>query len=156
MSSVATIERMRDGDEELLLPLEKESEMEGFRFVRRMVEEYRSSVNRFDRCGEAFFVAKLSEQNIGICGLNQDPYTHDPTVGRVRRLYVHPAMRKMGVGKLLILRVIEEAKQYYETLTLFTDNPAAAAFYRTIGFAPNPPYDKATHYLSLSHVTEEK
>lgn len=83
---------------QLLLPLEKESEKEWFRFVRRMVEEYRSGVNRFDRCGEAFFVAKLSEQIIGFCGLNQDPYTHDPMVGRVQ--VAHFARHRRGKAVL--------------------------------------------------------
>jgi hypothetical protein len=38
------------------------------------------------RPGEALFVARVGERVVGVCGLNVDPYTAEPRVGRVRHL----------------------------------------------------------------------
>src|SRR5215510_16264793 len=50
-----------------------ESEREGSRFVRRIVDEWAAGTNRFDRPGEALFTARLGDRRIGVCGLNVDP-----------------------------------------------------------------------------------
>lgn len=133
-----------------IYPLVLESEMEGFRFVRRFYDEYVSGTNRFDRDGEALFVAYQLNQIVGICGLNQDPYSQSGAVGRVRRLYVHPDFRKHGVGRRLVSNVILEARRFYTTLTLRTDNAVADQFYRVIGFSTDHVPDNATHWLSLN------
>ncbi|WP_206922936.1 GNAT family N-acetyltransferase [Alicyclobacillus suci] len=132
-----------------MYPLVLESEKEGFRFVRRLYDEYVNGANRFDRDGEALFVAHTG-QIAGICGLNQDPYSLLASVGRVRRLYVHPDLRKFGVGRRLVSGVILEAKRFYATLTLRTDNPVADQFYRGLGFSTVHVPENATHRLSLN------
>lgn len=131
-------------------PLVQESEREGFRFVKRLYDDYVSGTNRFDRDGEALFVARQSNQAVGICGLNQDPYSPESNIGRVRRLYVHPDFRKHGVGRQLISRVILEASRFYATLTLRTDNPVACQFYQAMGFSTDHLPESATHWLSLN------
>lgn len=131
-------------------PLVLESEKEGFRFVRRLYDDYVSGTNRFDGDREALFVARQLNQIVGICGLNQDPYSQFDNVGRVRRLYVHPDFRKHGVGRRLVSNVILEARRFYATLILRTDNPAADQFYRAIGFSTDHVPDNATHWLSLN------
>lgn len=127
-----------------------ESEREGFRFVRRFYEAYTSETNRFDSDGEVLFAARLSNQVVGICGLTPDPYLTRKTVGRVRRLYVHPNFRNHGIGKLLVSNVIEEAKRFYEALTLRTDNPVADKFYKSLGFSTDHSFESTTHFLLLS------
>jgi ribosomal protein S18 acetylase RimI-like enzyme len=131
-------------------PLVLESEQEGFRFVRRFYDEYSNGENRFDRAGEALFVAYESNQVVGICGLNRDPYITFGKVGRVRRLYVHPNHRTYGVGRQLVSHVVAEATRYYEVLTLRTDNPVADKFYKAIGFSTDATFEHATHLLSLT------
>lgn len=143
------VTRVEDFNVDDVYPLVLESEKEGFRFVRRLYDEYVSGANRFDRDGEALFVARMG-QIVGICGLNQDPYSQYNNVGRVRRLYVHPDIRKYGLGRRLVLDVIWEAKRHYEVLTLRTDNPVADQFYRAIGFSTVHVPDHATHWLSLN------
>ncbi|QSO45627.1 GNAT family N-acetyltransferase [Alicyclobacillus mengziensis] len=144
------VTRVIDLNVDDVYPLVLESEKEGFHFVRRLYDEYVSGTNRFDRDGEALFVAHQLNQIVGICGLNQDPYTQCCTVGRVRRLYVHPDFRKHGVGGRLLFNVIMEARRFYTTLTLRTDNPVADQFYRVIGFSTDHLPDNATHWLSLN------
>jgi len=129
----------------------EESEMEGFRFVRRLVNEYASGANQFDAPGEALLGA-YSLDLIGVCGLNRDPYLDDPSVGRVRRLYVSPRCRHRGVGRSLVGAVIREAGRQYRVLVLRSDAPEACAFYRALGFSAGPRLEHATHYLDLTEA----
>ncbi|MEM7591726.1 MAG: GNAT family N-acetyltransferase [Cyanobacteria bacterium P01_A01_bin.83] len=86
---------------------------------------------------------------IGICGLNTDPYLKDSKIVRLRHLYVESAWRKKGVGLLLVTKLIHEAKQHYELITLRTDTSAADEFYRKLGFKTEPIIQHATHHLKL-------
>lgn len=104
------VTRVRNLIVDEVYPLVLESEKEGFRFVRRLYDEHVSGTNRFDGDREVLFIARHSNQIVGICGLNQDPYSQFNNVGRVRRLYVHPDFRKHGVGRRLVSNVILEAK----------------------------------------------
>jgi hypothetical protein len=67
-------------------PLVIESEHEGWRFLRRLLDEWLTGQNRFDRPGERLLSARSAGQLIGICGLNIDPNETDGRIGRVRRL----------------------------------------------------------------------
>ncbi len=131
-----------------LNPLLDSSEQEGFRFLRRLYDDYVSAANRFDRPGEGLFVAWLRDRPVGMCGLNRDPFAHDDAAGRLRRLYVHPSVRRRGVGRSLVAAVVAEARGTYRILRLRTDNPAAGAFYCALGFSPAPS-ETATHVLNL-------
>ncbi|WP_245631804.1 GNAT family N-acetyltransferase [Alicyclobacillus ferrooxydans] len=144
------VTRVKDLNVDDVYPLVLESEKEGFRFVRRLYDEYMSGANRFGCDGEALFVARQLNQMVGICGLNRDPYRPFGNVGRVRRLYVHTDFRKYGVGRQLVSNVIMEARRFYTTLSLRTDNPMADQFYRAIGFSTDHAPDNATHWLSLN------
>ena len=77
-------------------PLIAESESHGLRFVRRLVDEWTSGTNRFDRPGESLFVARIAGEAVGVCGLNADPYAAAPGIARVRHLYVLSAHRRCG------------------------------------------------------------
>ncbi|MBW4464542.1 MAG: GNAT family N-acetyltransferase [Pegethrix bostrychoides GSE-TBD4-15B] len=80
--------------------LAEESLSQGFRFVERLVREYRSGLNCFDQPGELLITASVQGAIVGIGGLNQDPYFNHPKVGRLRHLYVESGWRKRGVGCL--------------------------------------------------------
>ncbi|WP_315956186.1 GNAT family N-acetyltransferase [Paenibacillus violae] len=103
------------------MQLVEESTLEGFRHLKRLVSDYEAGTNRFDKDGEALFIATQNGDIVGVCGLNQDPIAGN---GRVRRLYVLPDARRFGIGRLLMEAVITEAKNYYRMLVLKTDNPA--------------------------------
>jgi ribosomal protein S18 acetylase RimI-like enzyme len=143
------IEKLRDLATLDLGPLVEESRHSGLRFVQRLVDDWASGKNRFDRQGEAFFVARQHDCIIGFCGLNQDPHTAIPTVGRVRRLYVRQADRRQGVGRALAQQVIAEACLTFNWLHVRTDNPPADRFYRSLGFALCPDDYYVTHKLNL-------
>jgi GNAT superfamily N-acetyltransferase len=126
-----------------------ESERHGLRFIRRLTEEWASGVNRFDRPGEALFVARVGERVVGVCGLNVDPYAAAPRVGRVRHLYVLSGQRRLGVGRRLVSEVIEAARGRFDHLRLRTENPGAAQFYEAIGFRSSGATDNSTHVMVL-------
>ena len=145
----AMIARLDDLRPESVTPLVAESERAGLGFVRRLAEEFASGRNRFDRPGEALFAATLSERMIGVCGLNIDPYTSAPKVGRVRHLYVLVEHRHLGVGRQLVGEIIRVARESFEHLRLRTNNPAAARLYERMGFRRCDAADDCTHLMDL-------
>lgn len=70
--------------------LEKEAVAEGFRFLTRLISEWKSATSRFDAPGECLMAAYLNQRLVGIGSLSVDPFTHDRT-RRLRRVYVAPA-----------------------------------------------------------------
>lgn len=61
----------------------------------------------------------------------------------MKRLYVHPVSRGLGLGKALVAAIIDTAAQRgYRELKLDTlpQLKDAIALYRGFGFAPVPPY----------------
>jgi GNAT superfamily N-acetyltransferase len=127
-----------------------ESEAAGQRFVRRLADEWTSGINRYERPGEALFVARLAGEIVGVGGLNVDPYASDATVGRVRHLYVGLAHRRRGVGRQLMAAIIGAAQGRFGRLRPRTHNPAAAALYEQLGFHRRGDVPGCTHVMELA------
>ena len=132
------------------MQLVEESTIEGFHHLQRLVKDYDAGTNRFNKGGEALFIATNNGDIVGVCGLNQDPLAGNQEVGRVRRLYVLPDARCFGIGRLLMEAVIKEAKNYYRMLVLKTENPAADLFYQSIGFSVQADSENDTHFVRLT------
>ena len=94
---LSIIERLHALTPGTLDALLDDSERLGSRIVRRLVDEWSSGVNRFDRSGEALFGGRVEGQLVGICGFNVDPYAADDGIGRVRHLYVWSIHRARSV-----------------------------------------------------------
>src|SRR2546428_2906833 len=127
---MVTIEELHDLPPALLAELVAEAELAGLRFPRRLVVEWTSGANRFDRPGEALFAARVDGQIVGVCGLNRHPYTAEARVGRVRHLYVLEAHRRHGVGRRLVAAVMAAAGGTFDRLRLAPHNPPAARPYQ--------------------------
>ena len=143
------VTRLSTSPSELLAPLLAESETDGLRLVRRLVDEWASGVTRFDQPGEALFIARVADRVVGVCGLSIDPCGAMPRVGRVRHLYVLRAQRRLGVGRQLMLEVLAAARRGFDVLRLRTTNPAAAALYEQLGFHRRDDVADCTHVLDL-------
>ena len=126
-----------------------ESEASGYRFVRRLVDEWERGVNRFARPGEALFAAESGGQIVGICGLNVDPYLDDPRVGRVRNVYVLAAYRGRGFGRQLVERAIAAGRGHFDRLRLRGEEAGPARLYESLGFRPCAGMPDCTHILEL-------
>ena len=119
-----------------LAPLVEESEREGFCFLARLRRDFEDGSNRFDAPGEALLGCDRGAGLIAVGGLNRDPYSPEPRVGRLRHLYVSGASRRCGVGRMLVDALVAAARPHFGVLQLRTDTPAAARFYEALGFAP--------------------
>ena len=119
-----------------LAELIQESKQTGFNAIQRLITNWASGANRFNRPGEAFFIAWQLSQIVGVCGLNIDPYTNAPNIGRVRHLYVMLAYRRQGIGRALVQRVITTAQPNFAQLHVRTYSQIADQFYRSLGFTP--------------------
>jgi len=130
-----------------ILTLEKEAVGEGFRFLTRLIAEWRSGANRFDAPGECLMAAYRDHRLIGIGGLSVDPYAQNDTA-RLRRLYVSASSRGLKVGQALVNALVEFASHRFRIVRLSTDTPEGDTFYRHCGFNRSDD-DHATHTLFL-------
>lgn len=146
------IQKINHLDTNKLIPLVEESVNEGFRHIKRFIKEYETGANHFSKEGEALFIAYQNSEIVGVCGLNQDPYSNCKDVGRVRRLYVSSRVRRSGIGRMLMDAVIEEARKHFKRLVLKTDHPVADAFYRSIGFTVETTSENNSHFLCITKI----
>src|SRR4051794_12601002 len=83
---------------------------EGHPFLARLAAEWASGHNRFDRPGERLIAVRDGGALAAIGGLNRDPLLDDPTVARLRHVYVHPGWRRRRIGALLTRELIATAR----------------------------------------------
>lgn len=133
-----------------LTHLVNESKKQGFRFLERLVDDYKNGTNTFNRPGEALYgVFDKMSVPIAIGGLNIDHFSNQQKVGRLRRFYVSKNFRRMGLGSLLLERIILDAVNNYHIIVLHTDTKEADRFYTAFGFSKDNTYPKSTHSLNL-------
>ncbi|MGG0662810.1 GNAT family N-acetyltransferase [Viridibacillus arvi] len=130
--------------------LVKQSKADGFRFVERLVNDYKNGSNTFNHIGEGLF-GVFNEEGVlvAIGGLNKDPFSNEQSIGRLRRFYVSKAYRRNGIGSLLVKRIIDEAKKYYKIIVLHTDTEQADKFYSSIGFSKKTLYPNSSHFMEF-------
>ena len=138
-----------DGNIGGLHSLVEESKRGGYNFLQRTIEDWYSGANKFDRPGEKLWGLFIGKELVGVGGLNIDPYTLTPKVGRVRHLYVREAQRREGYATLIMNKIMEEASYNFTVLRLFTDNVGASFFYEKLGFKQTEEY-KASHFITLT------
>lgn len=128
----------------------KQSKEDGFRFVERLINDYKNGSNTFNQFGEGLF-GVFNEEGVivAIGGLNKDPFSNGQYIGRLRRFYVDKEYRRNGIGSLLVKKIIEEAKRYYKILVLHTDTEQADKFYSSIGFTKGNLYPKSSHFMEF-------
>ena len=77
--------------------LRAEAASEGFGFVDRLIDDWLSAANRFEKPGELFFGGFREGSLVAACGLNRDPYTDRDQVGRfvISTSCVRPAAKAL-------------------------------------------------------------
>jgi GNAT superfamily N-acetyltransferase len=68
-------------------------------------------------------------------------------VGRVRRLYVAPEARRIGVARRLVAAVLAEARGEFARLRVRTTTREGELFYQALGFHPITGVPAATHEI---------
>lgn len=124
--------------------------------ARRLVEEYAASLDldlsfqnlaheldhlqrEYSPPEGAFFVALDGDVALGCGGLRR----HAPGAGEVKRLYVAPAARGRGVGRLLAQALVDAGRQLGYARLLLDTLPSmteAQALYTSLGFVPTDAY----------------
>ncbi|WHY64744.1 GNAT family N-acetyltransferase [Neobacillus sp. SuZ13] len=144
------IEKITDLPRIDLSPLLLESKEEGFRFIVRLVNDYKNGTNTFNKRGEGLYgVFNEDDDLIAIGGINIDPYSNDPQIGRLRRFYVSKAYRRKGVGRFLVNKILFDARRTFEEIVLHTDTETGALFYTSLGFKKSSGDPNTSHYLKL-------
>jgi GNAT superfamily N-acetyltransferase len=128
------IEKVKKGPIKGFSCLREASEREGFRSLLRLEEEWQNGTNTFSQPGEALFTIWGNGSLIGIGGINQDPYSRDKEVGRLRRFYIMASFRGQGIGSMLLLWILKNHWGFFEEIRLRTDSEKAAKFYERHGF----------------------
>ncbi|TAL37714.1 MAG: GNAT family N-acetyltransferase [Alphaproteobacteria bacterium] len=123
----------------------KKSRSEGLNLILRLTENWESGTNRFNKPGEAFFAAEHEGRYLAVGGRSLDPYLKDPSVLRVRHVYVLPEWRRLGIAKKLMEKIMDVPEGPFRKLTLRTLNPGARKFYEHLGF----------NYVGEGDVTHE-
>lgn len=123
------------------------SREEGHNLVERLVDDWEDGSNRFDGPGEVALEARLDSRLVGVGGLNRDPYLDDRGVGRIRHVYVSPDARGLGVGRVLVLSLVEHAREQFSRVRLRTEDAKTSGFYMRLGFVEAHDEPDATHQL---------
>lgn len=105
----------------------------------------------------ALLLALVDGAPAGCCALRPAPNTDHPDACEMKRLYVRPAFRGFGLGRLLVDRILMLGQMGgYATMLLDTlsDMEAARALYQEAGFVEIAPYYHnplpGAHYLKAS------
>jgi GNAT superfamily N-acetyltransferase len=107
----------------------------------------KQGTTRFDRDGEALFAARLNGVLAGIGGLTMEPVV--PGALRMRRFYLRPAFRRIGVGRRLVTALLAGVDG--ERSITVNAGPTSIAFWERLGFNPDP-RDGHTHILRRASV----
>ena len=143
---IRRVRSLPDGCDGLL----ESSVAEGYDLVDRLVRDWNDGTNRFEGEGEALFAALSKSWLGGIGGLNRDPYVDDPGVGRIRHLYVSPEARGRGLGRALVVALVDHARGRFERVRLRATPLGASEFYLRLGFEETQHEQDSTHQIRLS------
>ncbi len=127
--------------------LRAEALAEGFRQVERLASDWEAGTTRFDRDGEALLAARLNGVLVGIGGLTIEPVVLGAL--RMRRFYVRPAFRRIGVGGQLVMALLAGVDG--DRSITVNAAPTSIAFWERVGFNRDP-RDGHTHILSRESV----
>lgn len=145
--NIKVIEDLKQVDVSKLV---EESEAEGYRFLRRLVNQYEDGTNAFNKAGEALYgVWDHTGELVAIGGVNRDPYSDKEGVGRLRRFYISEHVRRQGIGTKLLKEIVDYSKGHFTELVVRTDSSSADAFYRANGFSGDLGMPEATHHMTL-------
>ena len=112
-----------------------EAGAENVKSVARLISDWRSGAERFEKPGEILIAAFDEATLVGIGGATIE--THAPDghrAFRMRRYYVRQSWRRRGVGRALAARVIEHVLETCDLLTVNAGVPGAAPFWEALGF----------------------
>src|SRR5207249_12245186 len=100
---------------------------EAFRQVERLAANWETGTTRFERDGETLLDARLNGVLVGVGGLTIEPVV--PGALRMRRFYVRPAFRRIGVGRQLVTALLAGVEG--DRSITVNSGPASIAFWES-------------------------
>ena len=104
----------------------------------------------------ALLLAIVNHEVAGCCALRPLDAADAPNASEMKRLYVRPAFRRLGLGRQLAEAIMDEARRHgYGCILLDTldEMETARALYEDLGFEEVPPYYHnpvpGAHYLRV-------
>lgn len=105
----------------------------------------------------ALLLAEVAGVLAGCCALRPLDTVDYPNAAEMKRLYVRPEYRRLGLGRLLAEQILDDARSMgYDCVLLDTldDMESARALYKELGFEEVPPYYfnpiAGAHYLKAA------
>jgi ribosomal protein S18 acetylase RimI-like enzyme len=147
-----------------------------WREARRLVEGYASSLNldlsfqnfaqelehfenEYSAPSGAFLLAREKDSFVGCVALRK----LSDTVGEIKRLYVEPTARGLGLGEALVRGIVDEGRKLKYTRLVLDTLPSmlkARSLYQALGFKPVAPYRynpvSGTAFLELRLHDQER
>ena len=145
MNAGIVIEKVHQLPHDLDFELMDAAMHEGFTPLGWLREQWLNGTNQFAGPGEGLFTARDHGRLVAVCGLNRDPCDKTGSSGRLRRLYVLPAMRRQGIGCRLVAEVLEASRDSFEAVNLRTLDGNSAVFFEKLGFNRVDGLEGATH-----------
>ena len=104
----------------------------------------------------ALLAARVGHQVVACCALRPMDTVDYPNAAEMKRLYVDPRFRGLGLGRILAEAILDAARQAgYDLVLLDTlsEMETARALYDDLGFVEIPPYYhnpiEGAHYLMV-------
>jgi GNAT superfamily N-acetyltransferase len=116
--------------------LQAEAHREGYDFIDTLVQEWATGENRFDGPGELLVGQFHQGLVIAVGALSRDPFLPEDHIGRIRRIYVRPEWRNQGIGRAIVIDLIDRARPSFPVVRLRAENARAARLYESVGFQP--------------------
>jgi GNAT superfamily N-acetyltransferase len=89
--------------------------------------------------GGRLYVAKIADAAIGVGGLK----LLSESVGEIKRMFVRPTVRGLGVGRAIVQRLVDDARELRCETVFLESAPfmhSAHALYRSVGFVSSDAY----------------
>lgn len=112
--------------------LRSDARSEGHTNMERLAADWASGSNRFEAKGEALLAAFVTGDLAGVGGMTVDPTCSRAL--RLRRFYVRPVFRRLGVGRCLALALVDRARLLTDRLVLNAETDLATRFWEALGF----------------------
>jgi putative acetyltransferase len=120
-------------------------------------QELRDLPGEYAEPSGALVLAVVDSQVAGCCALRALPEADYAGAAEMKRLYVRPAHRRLGLGRQLALTVLDAARvagYHCVLLDTLNDMEAARDLYDDLGFTEIPPYYHnpiaGAHYLKVN------
>jgi GNAT superfamily N-acetyltransferase len=120
-----------------------EARQDGHAFIERFHSRWQEGEERYQGENEGIFAAFQDGHFVGMAAMGVDPYAGDPTIGRLRHVFVLKAARRKGIAEALARTCLECGKGF-DLIRLRSRNPDASRLYERLGFGPIDAKD-ATH-----------